>query len=336
MSNKSTFKVGQIKGILEGIYNNPTLRRTVVPLFMSNAGMGKTHIIEEFMREKGVWRPPFVLSQRMPFEVSGMALVDRELDKMKYYDFDFLLDLKDGDILFIDEVYNANPTTLNAFLTFLESRIMISGKKLPDIMIVGAGNPQGQGTLTPQIKRRFLQYDLEFDTNSWKDYMFKKYGLVKSISSKLCTLIQGEDYTGYNFNSPADIDKAVEMVINNIDTPYTIIVEPILNTIIKNPLGKSIKITEDRTLEAEEQISWLELIRLNKGIRLEEDKKVEKSLNEYEYVIMDKDDNVLGEIKDIETLKNMYYFTDDQLNNLELGKKTPSRRTPSLIFQKNN
>lgn len=220
MSNTKKYKVGEIKGILNKIYNNPIARRTTVPLFMSNSGLGKTHIIEEFMKEKGVYKPPFVLSQRMPFEVSGMALIDKNTDKMKYFDFDFLLDLKDGDILFIDETYNANPLTLSAFLTFLESRIMISGKKLPDIMIVAAANPQGIPVLTPQIKRRFLQYDIVFDSNAWKDYMWKKYKLPDNISGKLCTLINNEDYNGYNFNTPADLDKAVYMVINDIPTPY--------------------------------------------------------------------------------------------------------------------
>ena len=54
-----------------------------------------------------------------------------------------ILKLKDGDILFFDELPNGNINTLNACLTFIESRITAAGRKLPNIMIVGAGNYQG-------------------------------------------------------------------------------------------------------------------------------------------------------------------------------------------------
>jgi len=319
MSHIKKYKVGEIKGILEKIYNNSELRRNVVPLFMSDSGLGKTYIIEEFMKEKGVYKPPFVLSQRMPFEVSGMAMVDKDIDRMKYYDFDFLLDLKDGDILFIDETYNANPNTLSAFLTFLESRIMISGKELPDIMIVAAANPQGMPILTPQIKRRFLQYDIEFDSNSFNTFMYNKYELIKPISNKLCRLIKDEDFTGYNFNTPADLDKAVGMIINDVPTPYETEIKPILSTIIENKLGGKV---EDKglTVESNEKITWLDLIRSDKEIRLEGPAKEEVTSNTDEILILNKDKEEIGSIKDIEALKMMYHFDTDDIIDLEKGK----------------
>jgi hypothetical protein len=306
--NAQKYKVGEIYGILEDIYNDLETRNTVVPLFMSNSGLGKTHIIEQFMRDKGVYRPPLVLSQRMPFEISGMALVERnnrwvatllkgidyifksffrrkiedpnfELfistldkvsqDRMRYYDFDFLLNLVDGDILFIDETYNANPLTLSAFLTFLESRIMISGRKLPNIMIVAAANPQGMPVLTPQIRRRFLQYDIEFDKVSWCKYMFEKYqlpyGVKYPIGEKLCNLIEREDFTGYNFNTPADLDKAVGMIIKGIKTPYDKEIKPILETIIDNTLGKIVDNSGNIILDENEKIKWLNFKQIING-----------------------------------------------------------------------
>lgn len=260
------YKVGEIREILEGIYKDPVLRRTTVPLFVSNPGLGKNYIIEEFMRDKGVYKPPFVLSQRMPFEVSGMSLVDKEKDIMKYYDFDFLLELKDGDILFIDETYNANPLTLSAFLTFLESRITISGKKLPDIMIVGAANPQGMPVLTPQIKRRFVHYDIIFDDESWQKYLWNKYYMPTEISIKLCNLVRSEDFTGYNFYTPADIDKAIYTIIKEVKTPYEKTLIPILSTLVTNTLNEVVKI-KDREILPKQQVEWLELIKyLKNGI----------------------------------------------------------------------
>lgn len=255
-----------IKNVLEKVYNNKELRRNIVPLFLSNPGMGKSNIIEDFMREKGVWIPPFVLSQRMPFEISGMALVDKELDKMKYYDFDFIMDLKDGSILFIDEVTNSNPITLNAFLTFIESRVTISGKKLPDIMIVAAGNPQGMTPMTPQIKERFVWYTLNFDAAMWSEYMKEKFSIPPVILNKLIPLIQAETFKLDNFNTPRSFDKQINMMIKGVPTPYAKLLGPILNTKIKNPLDKKVKLSKDFTLEADGEIAWLDLIKykLNK------------------------------------------------------------------------
>jgi hypothetical protein len=327
MSNIKKYKVGEIKDILESIYNDTEIRSTVVPLFMSNSGMGKTYIIEEFMKEKGVYRPPLVLSQRMPYEVSGMSLVDKEKDVMRYYDFDSLLELKDGDILFIDETYNANPLTLSAFLTFLESRIMISGKKLPNIMIVAAANPQGMPVLTPQVRRRFLQYDIEFDAKSFKDFLFKKYMLPNNISQKLCSLVTNEDFTAYNYSTSADIDKAINMIIRGMKTPYESLVTPILETLIENKTGKNVTLGNGKEIAPNEQMSWLQLIRLKCNIKsLDIDVDVSEKtveVNNYSIVMMDKDKNIIGEIKDVATLKTMYYFYDEDITKLENGETIP-------------
>lgn len=412
MSNIKKYKTGEITQILEGIYNDPIARKTIVPLFISDPGRGKTHVIRDFMNSKGVFKPPFILSQRMPFEVSGMALVDREKEFMKYYDFDFFNNLKDDDILFCDETFNANPTTLSAFLTFLEDRIMISGKKLPNIMIIAAANPQGKPVITPQINRRFVIYDIVFDAPYWKKFMLEKYKMPEIVSSKLCNLIQNEKFTSYNYCTEADFDKAVHMIINKIATPYEDELLPILNTLIENKLKEPVKLSEDKTLEVGESISWLDMIRLNKSIKLPEikddfetyysiwlkeigntkllllktikeliglDLKEAKELvdnvpceiktnltqndanefrskleecgatisikefksnnkqieNKYKILMYNDNDEVVGEIKDIEVLKTMYYFSGSDIEKINSGIKQPlppQPPSPPLVF----
>lgn len=416
MSHIKKYKTGEITEILEGIYNNPVARRTVVPLFMSNPGRGKTHIIRDFMKSKGCDKPSFVLSQRMPFEVSGMALVDQKEQLMKYYDFDFFLNLKDGDIIFCDETFNANPVTLSAFLTFLEDRIMISGKKLPDIMIIAAANPQGKPVIHPQTNRRFLIYDIVFDPSYWKKYMLNKYKMPEIVSSKLCSLIASEEFKEYNYSTEADFDKAVHMIIQGIKTPYEDDLLPILETLVENKTKEQVKISEDRILEPGESISWLEMVRLSKninnlennfdlggysvvithsvgykinilktikeltglGLKASKDiidfephvvksgltkkeadefkikleaagagvsiKKRTSEINssDYEILMYNDKDEVIGKIKDIETLKNMYNFNEEDIKNINNGIKTIPRTFPTtyppagFIFKKIN
>ena len=60
--------------VLEGVYSNESLRKTVVPLFIGNPGVGKTQIIEQFAKDKGVKIVELITSQMSPFEISGIAM----------------------------------------------------------------------------------------------------------------------------------------------------------------------------------------------------------------------------------------------------------------------
>jgi len=256
----------KIKNILEGIYSNLELRRTVVPLFISSPGQGKTVIIEEFAKSKGVTLIEIITSQVSPFEVSGICIPSHNKEKMVYYDFDRIDDLKDGDILFFDELLAGNPVTLSACLTLIEQRRTISGKDLPAIMIIAAANPQQQTPISPAIKERFVWYDVKFDGPMWTDYMIKKYGITSEIGRKLVSLIKEETFTSNNFYTPRSIDKAVNMIIHAVDTPYQNVLNPILVETITNKFDKPIALSKTRKLEPNEMISWLEVIRIKKNI----------------------------------------------------------------------
>ena len=256
----------EIKEILEKIYNNDELRKTIVPLFISNPGMGKSSVVQQFAKEKGVNIVELITSQMSPFEISGICIPSHETQKMVYYNFDRLDNLKDGDILFFDELLNGNPTVLNACLTVLEQRTMISGKPLPNIMICAAANPQGMVPLTPQIKERFVWYNIKFNRVSWVDYMKNKYGITNSIGGKLSDLILNETFSATNFYTPRSIDKAVNMLIHDVITPYSDTLLPILSELIENKLENPVKLSETKSLEVNEMITWLELIKHKKQL----------------------------------------------------------------------
>ena len=250
-----------IKKILEKVYNNEDLRKSIVPLFIGNPGLGKTAIIAQFAKEKDVNLVELITSQMSPFEISGICIPSHETKKMVYYNFDRLDDLKDGDILFFDELLNGNPTVLNACLTILEQRTMISGKPLPNIMIVAAANEQGMVPLTPQIKERFVWYNVKFDKNMWiNDYMIPKYNITSNIGNKLAALMTSEDFTGRNFMTPRSIDKAVNMVLNDVPTPYAAQVLPLLEELIENTL-EDIALSNGDVFRKGEMIKWIDLIK---------------------------------------------------------------------------
>lgn len=252
-----------IKKILEKVYNNDSLRKSVVPLFIGNPGLGKTAIIAQFAKEKGVKLVELITSQMSPFEISGIAMPDKDLKKMIYYNFDKIEDLQDNDILFFDELLNGNPVVLNACLTILEQRMMISGKPLPNVMIVAAANEQGMTPLTPQIKERFVWYSVLFDKNMWiNNYMIPQFNITSNIGDKLAALIKTEDFTGRNFMTPRSISKSVNMLINDVPVPdeYQKNILPILSELITNTLG-DITLNNGEILKQGEMIKWIDLIK---------------------------------------------------------------------------
>jgi hypothetical protein len=248
--------------VLEKVYTNKSLRRSIVPLFIGNPGLGKTVLIQEFAKKKKAKLVELITSQMSPFEISGIAMPDKDIKKMVYYNFDKLENLKDGDILFFDELLNGNPVVLNACLTILEQRKFISGQDLPDIMIIAAANPQGMSPLTPQIKERFVWYNVTFDVNMWVDYMVEKYGITAGMGQKMAALIQREEFETNNFHTPRSIDKAVNMLIHGVTTPYEPIVKPLLEHMIKNPFSETVSLPDGRELAQGEMISWLDIIKL--------------------------------------------------------------------------
>ena len=147
---------------------------------MSAPGLSKTSQINQWAEEHGRRVFELIISQRMPSEISGMPMPNSNTQKMEIYDFNTLLEMKDGDILFFDEFTNGNIQTLNACLTLIQDRMMLSGKKLPSVLIVAAGNPQGSCELLPQTKQRFFWTNVTFSPEMWAAYIWKTHRLFPS------------------------------------------------------------------------------------------------------------------------------------------------------------
>jgi hypothetical protein len=254
--------------VLEKTYNNPILRQTTVPLFMSNPGIGKTSITEDFVKEfvesKGNKMVTMVLPNLMPNECVGGVYPNAKTKVWEFYDSEKLSSLKDGDCLFLDEVFNGTlKQTLDAMLNVLGQRRLGSGKKMADVMIVAASNPQGLINLTPQIKQRFIRYDLKFNAKDFQQLMYLKYGMVESISKNLCLLINKEKFenTDWDYMTPRSIQKAINQIGCDLSSSYDELLLPILNE--KIPLDKVphtrklLKLDKDAT-----EVEYVKLLKL--------------------------------------------------------------------------
>ncbi len=162
---------------------------------MSDPGLSKTSQCKQWCEEHGRQYFEFITSQRMPSEISGMAMPDADTKRMKIYDFDYLLDMKDGDVLAFDEFTNGNIMTLNACLTLIQERNMMSGRKLPSVLIVAMGNPQGKCDMLPQTKQRFLWLNVKFDEEAWYEWVKKELNVAPT--QKLIDIIKSTYKSGF-------------------------------------------------------------------------------------------------------------------------------------------
>lgn len=175
-------------------------RDEIVPCLLGQPGIGKTQGIYEFAKAHDRQVVEIIASQIMPSEVSGITMPDADTKSMQVFDHARLSSLKDGDILFFDELLQAPQAVLSACLTLIQERRMMSGKKLPDIMIVAAANPLRSPTLIAEsIRQRFMFIELEWDSEAWLDYVRTKYECEPT--TRLISLIEAASKTNDKWNS---------------------------------------------------------------------------------------------------------------------------------------
>lgn len=194
----------QIPQLLASAYE---ARDEVVLCLLGLPGIGKTQQLYKFAKDRGVKVVEIIASQILPNEVSGITMPVNETHSMEIYDHARLSSLKDGDILFFDELLQASPQTLSACLTLIQERRLMSGKMLPDIMIVAAANELPSATMIPmQIRQRFMFVNVKWDKTAWIKYMNGKHGI--NISSSCANKINFRD-AGYNTLTPRTMSKLI-------------------------------------------------------------------------------------------------------------------------------
>lgn len=186
-------------------------RDEIVPLFLGAPGIGKTQAVYEFAEKHNRKVVEIIASQILPSEVSGITMPDEKTGSMRVFDHARLSSLKDGDILFFDELWQADVHVLSACLTLIQERRMMSGKKLPDVLIVAAANPSVTPQMIPaSIRQRFITINVAVDKYEFKKYIEDKYDI--KLSSDILNRIVS-DSKSWNFVTPRVIEKLIRLAI---------------------------------------------------------------------------------------------------------------------------
>lgn len=173
-------------------------RREIIPCLLGEPGIGKTQCVYQLGKELGVKVHMMNMNGKTPNEVVGMAMPDNEHGTMEVFDYGILSKAKDGDIVIIDEMLTSAPSCLNAILTLAESRILPSGRRIADVMIVAAANPlTSPDRISLAVRDRFQFIEVKFNKSDWRRYINDRFGIMLNDS-----IVNGVQVSGREYNVP--------------------------------------------------------------------------------------------------------------------------------------
>lgn len=214
-------------------------RKYIVPCLEGPAGIGKTAACKQAASELNAGKVVTIIaSQILPNEVSGITMPVVESKAMEIFDHFRLSSLEDGDILFFDELLEADQLVLSACLTLIESRELMSGRKLPDIMIVAATNPTIKpNMLKENIRQRFVWCKFGLDKQGCREYIQKTCGfdpgdLIESLRET------GEEY---NILTPRSLTKMAQWMSEAQDEKEANLIACHINACWNSTLGNKLR-----------------------------------------------------------------------------------------------
>ena len=220
-------------------------RKFIVVCLEGPAGIGKTAACKQAARElaeehKATGKVVTIIaSQILPNEVSGITMPVVENKAMEIFDHYRLSSLEDGDMLFFDELLEADQLVLSACLTLIESRELMSGRRLPDVQIVAATNPTIKpNMLKENIRQRFVWRNFDLDREGCRRYIEKVCGfdVGYEVASKI--VCAGDEY---NILTPRSLTKMAEWMSLSENEQQAGEIAKQINTIWKSTLGDHLK-----------------------------------------------------------------------------------------------
>ena len=171
--SRGTMKASEIKETMQKLVESK------IPLFIWGApGIGKSSIVKQVAREKGLIFTDLRLSLMDPTDLKGIPFFDRENHEAVWAKPNFLpKDPNSKGILFLDEINTAPPSVqASAYQLVLDRKV--GDYELPEgWSIVAAGNNESDRgvvyRMPPPLANRFVHLDMEVDFEDWKVWAYK-------------------------------------------------------------------------------------------------------------------------------------------------------------------
>ena len=146
------------------------------PVLVARPGAGKTAFVEYLAKKLNTNLHVYNLATFEAVDLNGIPYLDQDTHAPRMSVPAFAADLKDGDIIFWDEVNLANAEVRNGLQTMLLSHKLADGTKLPDVKFICAMNTTSDldsvSEFSNAMKDRFAFIPFHISEDGWKK-MFK-------------------------------------------------------------------------------------------------------------------------------------------------------------------
>ena len=204
--------------------------RTPVPHLFGPPGCGKSTFAKQAADVLGVSLHTINVSRISPLELEGVQMPDKNNQRLNLLTATFWTQLKEGDILLLDEFLRGFPEVYNGMLDILTSR-EVGGYKLPKVFIMAASN--SVATYDAALEDRLLHLpvpDIRSSISARKalqKLLIKEAGLLPSMESThemeelfrmeiLPTYMLLDSLKGDRAVSPAQSGKSVRNLLGQI------------------------------------------------------------------------------------------------------------------------
>lgn len=211
-------KVSQVHGILDLAVRARKNGDVYNPLFVSNAGLGKSALVKGWAKERGYQ----VLDLRAALieapEVVGYPIIHNVDGRQRMqYATPEIWPIQGKWVIFLDEINRGSSSVMNAFMQLLTDRKILNYTLPEEAIIVSAINPENEmydvNTMDTALKDRVEIFELSYDKKSFLQYIkaanWNRY-IIMFVESGLWTYVNPEDVgnvDGNKYIAPRTLEK---------------------------------------------------------------------------------------------------------------------------------
>ncbi len=175
-----------------------------VPIFLWGApGIGKSSIIKQLAKSRGIGFIDLRLSLMDPTDLKGIPFYDRESHTALWAPPAFLP--KEGEgILFLDELNSAAPSVQASAYQLILDRAVGEYKLPSGWAIVAAGNREGDRGVTYRmptpLANRFVHFEMSVNVEDWRFWAYKE-----GIDARIIAYISFKNEHLFTFDAKSEV-----------------------------------------------------------------------------------------------------------------------------------
>ena len=169
-------KPSKIHNVLDLAYRARQQGRIFNPLFVGDAGLGKSSIIQQWCKKNSM---PFIDLRGAYLEAPDMigfpSIITKDGRQITSHNIPEFWPTKGKGIILIEEPNRATTAVMNTFMQLLTDRRVHQYDVPEGWFFVGAINPENEhydvNTMDAALKNRFATFEVEYDKRTFVEYM---------------------------------------------------------------------------------------------------------------------------------------------------------------------